>query len=186
VEDTGESYTHLDTQSDTGAGEWAYHAGLEEAMAAAMQDAEGDPKSLKEARSRSDWPSWKDAMDREIETLEKAGTWKTVPRPPGKNVVGCKWVFRIKRKADSTVDKYKARLVARGFTQIHGVDYFNTYSPVARLASFRLILALAVRYGWEVHAFDFNAAYLNGEFVKALAGLICLMRPKSRSRGTWD
>ena len=57
AEDTGKSYTHLDTQSDMGAGEWAYHAGLEEAMAAAVQDAEGDLKSLKEARSRSDWPS---------------------------------------------------------------------------------------------------------------------------------
>jgi transposase InsO family protein len=159
----GESYTHIDTHLDTGANECAYHAGLEEAMAAAVQNAEGDPKSLAEARSRSDWPSWKDAMDREIETLEKAGTWKNVPRPPGKNVVGCKWVFRIKRKADGTVEKYKARLVARGFTQIHGVDYFDTYSPVAKLASFRLILALAARFGWEVHAFDFNAAYLNGE-----------------------
>ena len=57
-------------------------------------------------------------MDREIETLEKAGTWKTVPCPPGKNVVGCKWVFYIKRKANGTVDKYKVWLVACGFTQI--------------------------------------------------------------------
>ena len=61
------------------------------------------------------------------------------------------------------MDKYKARLVACGFTQIYGVDYFQTFSPIARLASFRVILALAARYDWDVQCFDFNGAYLNGE-----------------------
>jgi hypothetical protein len=128
-----------------------------------VQEAEGDPKTVQEAKARPDWPRWKEAMDKEIGSLEQAKTWATVRRPPGKNIVGCKWVFRLKRKADGSVDKYKARLVARGFTQIHGVDYFDTYSPVARLASFRLILAIAARNNWEAVAFDFNSAYLNGE-----------------------
>ena len=82
-------------------------------------------------------------MDRELATLEKAGTWSTVPRLPNKNVVGSKWVFRIKRKADGSVEKYKARLVACGFTQVYSVNYFDTFSPVAKLASFRTILAIA-------------------------------------------
>jgi hypothetical protein len=94
--------------------------------------------------------------------LECSGTWSTFSRPEGKNIVGSKWVYRIKRKSDNTVDKYKARLVARGFTQIYGVDYFDTYSPVAKMASFRTILAIAARNDWDIESFDFNGAYLNG------------------------
>jgi len=102
-------------------------------------------------------------MDRELATLEKAKTWSTVPRPPDKNVVGSKWVFRIKCKADGSIEKYKARLVARRFTQVYGVDYFDTFLPVAKLASFRTILAIAAKSDWEIESFDFNGAYLNGE-----------------------
>src|SRR6266571_7011488 len=102
-------------------------------------------------------------MDRELATLEKAGTWSTVPRLPNKNVVGSKWVFRIKRKADGSVEKYKVQLVACGFTQVYGVNYFNTFSPVAKLASFRTILAIAARYDWEIESFNFNSTYLNGK-----------------------
>jgi hypothetical protein len=91
-----------------------------------------------------------------MDTLEKAGTWNTVSRPPGKNVVGSKWVFHIKRNADGSIDKYKARLVAKHFTQIHGVDYFDTFSPVAKLSSFHTILAYAACYDWEIESFDFN------------------------------
>jgi hypothetical protein len=80
-----------------------------------------------------------------------------------KNVVGCKWVFRLKRRADRSIDKYKARLVMRGFTQIYGIDYYDTYTPVMHLASFHLILAIAACNSWEVEAIDFNSAYLNGE-----------------------
>ena len=129
---------------------------------AAAQDASDDPKSLNEAESRPDWVLWKAAMDKEIGTLEDAGTWSTVPRPANKNIIGSKWVFRLKRKADGTIDKYKAWLVARGFTQIFGVDYFDTYSPVAKMASVRTILAMAARFDWDIESFDFNGAYLNG------------------------
>jgi transposase InsO family protein len=129
---------------------------------AAAQEASDDPKSVSEARSRSDWTLWKGAMDKEIDTLENAGTWSTVPRPAHKNIIGSKWVYRLKRKADGSIDKYKARLVARGFTQIYGVDYFDTYSPVAKMASVRTILAMAARFDWDIESFDFNGAYLNG------------------------
>lgn len=132
-------------------------------IAGAILDAQADPKSYVEARSRPDWPLWKAAMDRELTTLENAGTWNTMPRPTDKNIVGSKWVYRIKRKADGSVDKYKARLVARGFTQKYGEDYFTTFSPVAKLASFRTILAIAARLDWDIESFDFNGAYLNGE-----------------------
>jgi transposase InsO family protein len=148
--------------SDNPPADCVFHAQLDPYIAAAILNAEDDPKTLREARSRSDWPRWKDAMDREMETLAKAETWTTVSRPPHTNVVGSKWVFRIKRKSDGSIDKYKARLVAKGFTQIYGIDYFDTYSPVARIASFRVIFALAARFDWDIESFDFNGAYLNG------------------------
>jgi hypothetical protein len=97
-------------------------------------------------------------MDREIATLQAACTWIDVSRPSDKNVVGSKWVFRIKRKANGSIDKYKACLVARGFTQIYEVDYFSTYSPVAKLTGFCTILAIAARHDWEIKSFDFNGA----------------------------
>jgi Reverse transcriptase (RNA-dependent DNA polymerase) len=84
-------------------------------------------------------------MDCKISSLEQARTWTTVPHPTRKNVVGCKWVFRLKRKVDGSIDKYKACLVVRGFTQIYSIDYYNTYFPVACLTSFHLILAIAAR-----------------------------------------
>jgi len=102
-------------------------------------------------------------MDKEIDTLEHAGTWVNVLRPTNRNIVSAKWIFRIKRKANGEIDKYKARLVACRFTQIYGIDYYSTYSPVAKMASIRLILALAARQDWEIESFDFNGAYLNGE-----------------------
>jgi hypothetical protein len=129
----------------------------------AIQDTQGDPKTLHEAQSCSDWPQWHEAMDREIATLQQARTWIDVERPPGKNVVGSKWVFRLKFKADGTINKYKARLIMRGFTQQYGIDYYDTYSLVAKLTSFRTILALAAQYDWDVESFNFNGAYLNGK-----------------------
>jgi len=79
------------------------------------------------------------------------------------NVVSCKWVFHIKCNADGSINKYKAHLIASGFTQVYGLDYFNTYSPVARLTSIRLILAIAACYDWDIESFDFVGVYLNGE-----------------------
>jgi hypothetical protein len=87
------SLTKLDTDADTGHAEYAYLAGFDDLIAAAIKEAEGDPKSVKEARSHSDWPHWKEAMDHKIDALEQAGTWTTIPRPTDKNVVRCKWVF---------------------------------------------------------------------------------------------
>ena len=82
-------------------------------------------------------------MDKEMDTLQKASTWSTIDHPPGKNI-------------------YKVRLVARGFTQVYGVDYLETFSPIAKLASFRTILAIAACHDWDIESFDFNGTYLNG------------------------
>ena len=102
-------------------------------------------------------------MDREITTLKRANTWCTVSRLENRNIVSSKWVFHIKRDTDGSIDKHKACLVTQGFTQVYGLDYFNTYSPVAKLTSIRLILAIAAHYDWDIESFNFIGAYLNGK-----------------------
>ena len=160
---SGKSASVINVHSDIGLQEYALYEGLEDVMAATLCDAEGDPKLLQEAQSCTDWPSWKAVMDCKMKMLEKAVTWKPVICPPGKNVIGFKWVFRIKCKANGSIEKYKVWLVAHGSMQIHIVDYFETYSPITKLASFCLILTITACHSWEVHAFNFNSIYLNGK-----------------------
>ena len=81
----------------------------------------------------------------------------------GKSVVTSKWIYKIKHAADGSIEKYKARFVARGFSQIEGVDYEETFIPVARYTSIRSIIALAASMGWKLHQMDVKTAFLNGE-----------------------
>ena len=90
-----------------------------------------------------------------------AHTWKVVSQPLDKNIIRSKWVFYIKQNTDGSLEKYKAQLIARGFTQIYRVDYLNTYSPIAQFSSIHSILAMAVHNDWEIESFAFNGAYLN-------------------------
>jgi len=106
---------------------------------------------------------WKQAMDAEMEALEKNGTWDLVNLLNGKKPVRCKWVYTIKYKADGSIERYKARLVAKGFTQIYGVDYMETFAPVAKMNRVRVILYLAANYGWNLQQFDVKNAFLHGE-----------------------
>lgn len=127
-------------------------------------DAEAlEPTTLTEARRRPDWPQWESGIREELATLQTAGTWRLVDPPPGANIVGSKWVFRAKKDAAGNVVRHKARLVAQGYSQVPGVDYFDTYAPVATLASIRTVLALAARLDMEIHQIDIKGAYLNGE-----------------------
>ena len=113
---------------------------------------ESDPKSLQEACAHQDWPQWQKVMDKEIDTLEHAGTWVNVLCPTNRNIVSAKWVFRIKRKANGEIDKYKACLVACGFTQIYGIDYYSTYSPVAKMACTSMVnYKIMKKFIWSHH-----------------------------------
>jgi Reverse transcriptase (RNA-dependent DNA polymerase) len=96
-------------------------------------------------------------------TLEQARTWETVPRPQDKNIISSKWVYCIKRKADGSIEKYKACLVVRGFMQICGMDYYDTYSPIVKLGSICTILVFVACYDWDAETFDFIGVYLNRE-----------------------
>jgi hypothetical protein len=85
-----------------------------------------------------------------------------VPRPSGQNIISCKWIFKVKEKSDGSVDKLKARLVARGFTQQFGIDYMETFSPVIKPATVRLVLSIAVSRSWDIHQIDISNAFLHG------------------------
>ena len=89
-------------------------------------------------------------MEEEIEALAKNQTWHLVPPDSGQNLIDCKWVFKIKEKSDGTVDRYKARLVAKGFKQRYDIDYEDTFSPVVKAATIRLILSLAASNNWSI------------------------------------
>jgi hypothetical protein len=105
---------------------------------------------------------WIAAEKTEWDSLVKNGTFVVVDRPNGTNVVGCKWVYRIKLKADGSIERFKARLVAQGFTQQYGIDFKETYSPVIRGATFRWLLAMATLHNWDMRMLDVTTAYLNG------------------------
>jgi hypothetical protein len=112
--------------------------------------------------ARPDAAQWELACMSELRAFETMGVYEVVPRPKDRKVVGSKWVFRIKRGPDGSIQKYKARIVAQGFTQIEGIDYDETFAPVAKLASLRVILAIAAEKNLEMHQMDVKSAYLNG------------------------
>jgi hypothetical protein len=120
-----------------------------------------EPASYAEALRRPDFPMWQKAMETEMEQHAEVGRWTLVELPAGKNVVGSQWVYAAKTNAEGTFDLGKARVVAQGFTQRPGMDYFEVTSPVVKLDSLRLILAIAIQKGWEIEMMDVKGAYLN-------------------------
>jgi len=118
-----------------------------------------EPNSVEEALKSS---KWKGAMQDEYEALQRNGTWNLVPPSQGKNIIDCKWVFKIKKRADGQIDRYKARLVAKGFKQRYGINYEDTFSPVVKIATVRLVLSLAVARGWCLRQLDVQNAFLHG------------------------
>lgn len=120
----------------------------------------GEPADVQEALGNS---RWKQAMDEEYNALVKNKTWHLVEMPQGKNIIDCKWVYKIKRKADGTIDRYKARLVAKGFRQRYGIYYEDTFSPVVKIATVRLVLGIAVSRGWSLRQLDVQNAFLQAD-----------------------
>lgn len=124
---------------------------------------QSDPETLEEALTSPDAEKWKQAMKEELENLERNETWQIVAKPKGRKIVKCKWVFKRKFDKNGQVERYKARLVARGYTQVEGIDYKETFCPVIKSKSIRTLLAFSVEQDWQVHQLDITAAYLNGK-----------------------
>lgn len=131
-------------------------------LVAAVTDGH-EPVTFKQAVKHA---HWRDAMQREIAALEAKHTWTVVPLPPGQRTIDSKWVYKIKYNPDGSVERYKARLVARGYTQVEGVDFHETFAPVAKLVTVRCLLAVSMIRGWHVHQLDVNNAFLHGDLTE--------------------
>ena len=120
-----------------------------------------EPKTYEEAVNSTKAKQWKEAMQAEVESLENNNTWTFVDRPKDKNVLPGKWVYRVKYGADGQVDKYKARYVAKGFAQVEGLDFFETYAPTCKPETFRTLLAVAAQKDLHLGQMDVKSAYLH-------------------------
>ena len=98
--------------------------------------------------------------------LEKNGTWTLTDLPPGKRIVGCKWIFSVKYKADGNVERFKACLVAKGFTQSYGIGYQELFALVAKLNAIRALLSIAVNQDWPLYQLDVKNVFVNGDLAK--------------------
>jgi hypothetical protein len=101
-------------------------------------------------------------MVEEYDSIVKNSAWEIVLRPVDKLVVGSRWIYKVKQANNGSVEEYKARFVAWGFSQIEGIDYDETFTPVARYSSIRSILSLSVQMGWHIHQMDVKTMFLNG------------------------
>lgn len=105
---------------------------------------------------------WINAMNDEIESIEENDTWELVDLPKNKEFIGVKWVYKTKYKENGEIDKYKARLVGKGFAQEYGVDYNETFAPIARLDTVRMVQVIVAQNNWSVYQMDVKSTFLNG------------------------
>ena len=139
-----------------------------------------EPRSFAEANNSRERLHWKAAMEEEMASLEENSTWTLVELPVGRKPVSNRWVYRVKRKANGEIDRYKARLVVRGFSQREGIDYNETFSPVARFDTIRTVLSIAANEHLKLVQFDVKTAFLNGVIEEE----IFMQQPEGYSDGT--
>ncbi|KAK2414224.1 cysteine-rich RECEPTOR kinase [Trifolium repens] len=139
------------------------------ALNAAEEVQDSEPKNFREALESIDGKDWLKAMNEEMLSLEKNQTWKLVPLPKNKRVVGSKWVFKKKDGIPGVeAPRYKARLVAKGFTQVEGIDYNEIFSPVVKHCSIRVLMAIVNQYDLELEQMDVKTAFLHGELEETI------------------
>ncbi|XXG72826.1 hypothetical protein AAC387_Pa07g1836 [Persea americana] len=126
-------------------------------------DIKEDPKTFKEAIKNENSDKWLDAMNDELESMATNEVWDIVELPKGSKAVGCKWVFKTKKDSKGKVERFKAQLVAKGFPQREGIEYHETYSPVSKKDSFRIVMAIVAHFNLELHQMDVKTAFLNGD-----------------------
>ena len=124
-------------------------------------DVPPEPLTYREAISSDDKNHWIDAMNKEIESLKDSDTWQLVEVSDDKNIVPGKWVYKVKTGANGEIEKYKARYVAKGFKQIEGLEYFETFAPTSKPETFRILLAIAAKQNFTLRQLDVKSAYLH-------------------------
>jgi len=122
-----------------------------------------EPLSYSEALRCPDAEQWKQAALEELNAHSTNGTWELLPRPKGEKIIGSKWVFKVKRNADGSVERYKGRLVAKGYNQRPGFDHLEIFAPTVRMPTIRVVLAMAAIQDLHLRSIDISHAYLNGE-----------------------
>lgn len=127
-----------------------------------------EPKNYSEAIQGDERVQWLTAMQEEIEAHQHNGTWELVDLPPGRTAIGRKRVFKVKTSADGEVQRYKARFVARGYSQKYGEDYDEVFAPVVMHTTFRTLLSVAAKRKMLVHHFDAKTAFLNGKLKETI------------------
>ncbi|WKA12263.1 hypothetical protein VitviT2T_029673 [Vitis vinifera] len=118
------------------------------------------PNSVQEALAD---PRWKTVMNEEMKSLQNNETWELVKCSPGKKPIGCRWIYTMKNKADGSIERFQARLVAKGYTQTYGIDYTETFAPVAKINTVRVLLSLAANLDWPLQQFYVKNVFLHGE-----------------------
>jgi len=108
-------------------------------------------------------PKWDNAMDEEMAALDANVTWELVALPKDKKAIGCKWVYKVKHNANGSMSIYKTRLVAKGYVQTYGIDYEETYSPVAKMTIVIVIIVMVATKGWFLHQMDVNKFFFHGD-----------------------
>jgi hypothetical protein len=106
---------------------------------------------------------WDNAMGEKMAALDANATWELVALPEDKKAIGCKWVYKVKHNADGSVSRYKARLVAKGYAQTYGIDYEETYSPVAKMTTVKAVIDMAAAKGWFLQQMDVKNVFLHGD-----------------------
>ena len=141
---------------------------IEEREAENQVNIVNEPQSYDEAVQSPESAQWIEAMSEELSSLKNIGTYSETTLPLGRKPISTKWIFKLKKGADGNIQRYKARIVARGFSQIPGQDFDETFSPVVRSSSFRLILAIAAVKGYKLKHIDIKTAFLNSEVTEEI------------------
>ena len=145
---------------------------------------DNDPIKVSDALARSDANEWKLVMQDKYRSLQENKTWDVVPRPKDHNVIDTKWLFKIKRNPDSSINKCKARYFVRGFTQVPGVDFDETYSPTVLYQVLKVIIAIACLLGLQLHQMDMKTAFLNSINAVSYTHLDVYKRQVTKLTGT--
>ncbi|GKE79738.1 retrovirus-related pol polyprotein from transposon TNT 1-94 [Tanacetum coccineum] len=142
--------------------EWQADYVMESNVSYCLLTEEGEPSTLQEALNNPDASFWKEAMQEEIEALHKNKAWKLVPLPGGVKPIGNKWVYKIERNSDDQVERYRARLVVKGYAQKEGIDFNEIFSPVVRMTTIRVVLVMCATYDLHLEQLDVKTAFLHG------------------------